>query len=63
MIGNLVGVAIVGTAGSSWFSAFLEIHLADSVRETTTLKSRICSRDIQTLVSQLKRAKKSTIQV
>jgi hypothetical protein len=36
MIGNLVGVAIVGTAGSSWFSAFLEIHLADSVRETTT---------------------------
>jgi hypothetical protein len=33
MINNLVCVTVVGTAGSSWFSAFLEIHLGAVVRQ------------------------------
>ena len=34
MLNNLLMVAVVGTAGSSWFSSFLEIYLGDTVKTT-----------------------------
>jgi len=58
MVWNLVGVTIVGTAGAAWFSAFLEIHLADVVRNDDIL-NRICFPGISFDLKLRKRYKES----